>query len=185
LERLGRRVLRRPSPAPRVADGLDGSTDAASLPIPKAGGAYRSTRHAEERRSTEAAMILVTRLSGERMALNVDLIERVEETPDTVVTMVHGTKHVIEESLDELVDLVQRFKAEVLALAGAAEGARTAGTTGDADRLEASSAADSDVGAGAPVRRHAGPPVGLVVPGTRPLGPRGAPGAQRRPSWGG
>jgi len=61
-------------------------------------------------------MILLTRLNGERFALNVDLIERVEMTPDTVVTMTHGTKHVVAESVGEVIDEVRSFKASILAL---------------------------------------------------------------------
>ena len=37
-------------------------------------------------------MILLTRLNGPPFALNADLIERAEATPDTVITLVDGTK---------------------------------------------------------------------------------------------
>lgn len=69
-------------------------------------------------------MILLTRLNGERFALNVDLIERVEMTPDTVITMTHGAKHVVSESVDEVIDEVRTFKASVLALAQVVPGAK-------------------------------------------------------------
>jgi flagellar protein FlbD len=63
-------------------------------------------------------MILLTRFhSGERFAVNPDLIERVEETPDTVITLTNGAKHVVQESLDEISESVQVFKASTLALA--------------------------------------------------------------------
>ena len=47
-------------------------------------------------------MITLTRLSGSVFALNSDLIERVDATPDTVVTLVDGKKYVVTESLDEV-----------------------------------------------------------------------------------
>jgi flagellar protein FlbD len=63
-------------------------------------------------------MILLTRFhSGERFAVNPDLIERVEETPDTVITLTNGAKHVVQESLDEISESVQVYKATTLALA--------------------------------------------------------------------
>ena len=62
-------------------------------------------------------MILVTRLNGPVFALNPDLIERAESTPDTVLTLVDGTKYVIAESLAVLVALVRDFRASVVATA--------------------------------------------------------------------
>lgn len=60
-------------------------------------------------------MIIVTRLGGTAMAVNPDLIERAEATPDTVVTMIDGHKFVIEEPVDEVVRLVRRWRASVAA----------------------------------------------------------------------
>lgn len=63
-------------------------------------------------------MILLTRFnSGERFAVNPDLIERVEETPDTVITLTNGAKHVVQESIDEITQSMQFFKATTLAIA--------------------------------------------------------------------
>jgi flagellar protein FlbD len=52
-------------------------------------------------------------------ALNSDLIERVDSTPDTVITVIGGTKYVVAESLDEIVSTVRAHRAEVLALSDA------------------------------------------------------------------
>jgi flagellar protein FlbD len=63
-------------------------------------------------------VILLTRFhSGEQFAVNPDLIERVEETPDTVITLTNGAKHVVQESIDDIVETVQIYKAATLALA--------------------------------------------------------------------
>jgi len=61
-------------------------------------------------------MINVTRLNGPAFALNADLIERVEATPDTVIHLVGGTNYVVVESVDEIVARVQQSKATVMAL---------------------------------------------------------------------
>jgi flagellar protein FlbD len=60
-------------------------------------------------------VILLTRLNGPSFALNPDLIERADATPDTVVTLVDGTKYVVGESLTELVALIRRYRSSVVA----------------------------------------------------------------------
>ena len=60
-------------------------------------------------------MIRVTRLNGERFALNPDLIERVEGHPDTVVFLVDGTKYVVKESVDEVLQEIREYRARILA----------------------------------------------------------------------
>jgi flagellar protein FlbD len=62
-------------------------------------------------------VILLSRLGGPVFALNPDLIERAEATPDTVVTLVGGNKYVVRESLAELIELITSNRAEVIALA--------------------------------------------------------------------
>lgn len=59
-------------------------------------------------------MILLTRLNGPVFALNPDLVERADCTPDTVITLVDGTKYVVAESLSELVALVRQYRASVI-----------------------------------------------------------------------
>ena len=59
-------------------------------------------------------MIVVTRISGTRFALNPDLIERCEANPETIVTLVNGAKYMVLEPLTAIVDLVAEFRAEVL-----------------------------------------------------------------------
>jgi len=64
-------------------------------------------------------MISLTRFhSGERIAINPDLIERIEENPDTVVTMTNGNRYVLGETIDEITEKVRGFRASLLTLAG-------------------------------------------------------------------
>ena len=60
-------------------------------------------------------MITLTRLSGSVFALNSDLIERVDSTPDTVITLVDGTKYVVLEDLVEVVAAVRAYRGGVIA----------------------------------------------------------------------
>ena len=63
-------------------------------------------------------MIMLTRLSGSQFVLNSDLIERVDATPDTVVTLADGTKYVVAESLSEVTAAVLRYRSQIVALSG-------------------------------------------------------------------
>jgi len=64
-------------------------------------------------------MILLRRLNGTELGVNADLIERVEQTPDTVITLVDGTKYIVAEPAAEVVALIVEFRARILATAEA------------------------------------------------------------------
>lgn len=66
-------------------------------------------------------MILVTRLNGAVFGLNPDLVERVDCTPDTVVTLVDGTKYIIAESVPEFIEHVRHYRASLIARASRME----------------------------------------------------------------
>jgi flagellar protein FlbD len=60
-------------------------------------------------------MIMLTRLSGSAFVLNADLIERLDHTPDTVVTLVDGKKYVVAEDMAEVVSLVRAWRGGIIA----------------------------------------------------------------------
>lgn len=64
-------------------------------------------------------MITVTRLNGGTFALNPDLVERVEATPDTVITLVDSSRYVVRESLEDVVYRIREAKASIISLAHA------------------------------------------------------------------
>lgn len=57
-------------------------------------------------------MIKLTRFrtSGGEFVVNADLIETVEATPDTVITLTTGHKLIVQETVDQVVRLVVSFK---------------------------------------------------------------------------
>ena len=61
-------------------------------------------------------MITLSRLNGASFAVNCDLIERIDASPDTVLTLVDGTRYVVAEGLDEVIERIRRFRAEVVAV---------------------------------------------------------------------
>ncbi len=59
-------------------------------------------------------MIIVSRLNGARLAINADHIERIEETPDTVITLLDGKKILVLDSVMDVIDRVVEYRASVL-----------------------------------------------------------------------
>ncbi|SDC51252.1 flagellar protein FlbD [Geodermatophilus telluris] len=77
-------------------------------------------------------MIPVTRLNGEHFALNPDLIERVEGHPDTVLFLVDGTKYIVSEAVEDVLDEIREYRASILATAYAMDrGTYRTPTSGD------------------------------------------------------
>ena len=60
-------------------------------------------------------MIEVTKLNGSTVLVNAELIESVEETPDTVLSFVTGKKIIVKESRQEVKNLVLLYKREIMA----------------------------------------------------------------------
>jgi flagellar protein FlbD len=60
-------------------------------------------------------MIKVTRLRAREpeLVVNAELIETVEATPDTVITLTTGHKIIVQESVDEIIRLVVGFKRAI------------------------------------------------------------------------
>lgn len=55
-------------------------------------------------------MIKVTRLNGQQLAVNSDMIKFAETTPDTLLTLSTGDKLMVQESLDEIIERMLQFK---------------------------------------------------------------------------
>ena len=55
-------------------------------------------------------MITLTRMKGDRFTLNSDHIETVEETPDTVVTLLNGHKYLVRERAGEIISKIESFR---------------------------------------------------------------------------
>jgi flagellar protein FlbD len=72
-------------------------------------------RHHDPQESSP--VIRLTRLNGEHFVLNVELIQRVEGHPDTVVTLLDDTKYVVIETVDQVVRAVRDYRASIQAVA--------------------------------------------------------------------
>lgn len=61
-------------------------------------------------------MIDVTRMNGKQFTLNSDLIETIEEIPDTVLTLTTGKKIIVKESRQEVKNLVKLYRKEIFSI---------------------------------------------------------------------
>lgn len=62
-------------------------------------------------------MIVLTRLNESTFAVNPDLVERIQASPDTSVVLVDGTTFIVRETVEEIIELIARYRARVIALA--------------------------------------------------------------------
>jgi flagellar protein FlbD len=58
-------------------------------------------------------MIHLTRINHVALVLNSDLIEHIETTPDTVISLTNGQKFVVLESTDEVIRRVVDFRRAI------------------------------------------------------------------------
>ncbi|MEZ3426093.1 MAG: flagellar FlbD family protein, partial [Lachnospiraceae bacterium] len=59
--------------------------------------------------------IEITKMNGQKILLNPDLIEMVEETPDTVMTLTTGKKIIVKESRQTVKNLVELYRKDISA----------------------------------------------------------------------
>jgi len=62
---------------------------------------------------TGTGMIILTKINHAPIALNSDLIEYIEETPDTVITLTNNEKVVVNESMSEIVRKVVQYRRQI------------------------------------------------------------------------
>ena len=58
-------------------------------------------------------MIRLTRLNGRPFVLNAEQIRTVEETPDTMIMLLHGEQIVVQESMEEVVRRAVEYVRQV------------------------------------------------------------------------
>lgn len=61
-------------------------------------------------------MILLTKINKAPIAVNADLIQYIEETPDTVITMTNNDKIVVQEGMTEIIQKVVKYRRQISGL---------------------------------------------------------------------
>ncbi|MFC4775388.1 flagellar FlbD family protein [Paenibacillus sp. GCM10023252] len=72
-------------------------------------------------------MIAVTRLNGTKLVINALLIEMMEETPDTMITLTTGKKILVLEKASEVTELIERYLRTIGVYAAAQKSEKTEG----------------------------------------------------------
>jgi flagellar protein FlbD len=58
-------------------------------------------------------MVRLSRLNGQVIAVNPDLITWIEVTPDTTLSLLGGDKVMVRESLDDVIERIVAFRREI------------------------------------------------------------------------
>ncbi len=70
-------------------------------------------------------MISLTRLNGKKITVNALLIESIEETPDTMITLTTGKKITVLENLDTTIGLIREYMKDIGAVRASVQSLRT------------------------------------------------------------
>ena len=58
-------------------------------------------------------MVTITKINDQEIVINCELIECIESTPDTTITMTTGRKYIAKESVDDVIHKVVAFKKRI------------------------------------------------------------------------
>ncbi|MFU0823742.1 flagellar FlbD family protein [Clostridium sp.] len=61
-------------------------------------------------------MINVTGLNNKQMYLNSDHIEKIEQVPETIITLTNGKKYIVLETPQEIINRVIEYKRKIFTL---------------------------------------------------------------------
>ena len=61
-------------------------------------------------------MIKLTRFDNTSFIINCELIETIDETPDTVISTTSGKKYLVKETIEEIMEKVVQYKSKILSL---------------------------------------------------------------------
>ena len=59
-------------------------------------------------------MVKLTKINGKEFYVNADLMEFIESTPDTIITLTTGKKLIVRESAEEVIEAIVNYKSLAL-----------------------------------------------------------------------
>ena len=65
------------------------------------------------RTRVEGYVIVLTRLNGQEFVANAELVELVESTPDTIVSLTTGKKYMVKETVDDVVERIIQYRRQI------------------------------------------------------------------------
>ncbi len=63
------------------------------------------------------SMIKLTRLNNSTVYVNPDLIKSLEETPDTIISLINGDHFLVREKAEEVIDKILVYRVRIIHLA--------------------------------------------------------------------
>lgn len=60
-------------------------------------------------------MIRLTRYDGSRFVMSCEVIQYIEQTPDTIITLITGDKIMVKESVDKIIELTIDYRQKIFA----------------------------------------------------------------------
>lgn len=76
-------------------------------------------------------MIQLTRLNGQVIFLNPDLMKSIEETPDTIIGLSNGDHYLVLEKASEIIEKIIDFRVTILRRSGVPGGTSDASRAGE------------------------------------------------------
>ena len=61
----------------------------------------------------EVSVIAATKLNGEHFMLNAELVELVESTPDTIISLTTGKKFMVKQTVDEIIERIIQYRRQI------------------------------------------------------------------------
>ncbi len=58
-------------------------------------------------------MIKLTRLNGQQLVINAEMIERIEARPDTIISLTTGEQYIVRDPVDEIIAKVTEYKQKI------------------------------------------------------------------------
>lgn len=58
-------------------------------------------------------MIKLTRLNGQGLVINAEMIERIEAKPDTIISLTTGEQYIVRDPVDEIIAKVTAYKQKI------------------------------------------------------------------------
>jgi len=58
-------------------------------------------------------MVLLTKINNAQVTINCDMIQFIEETPDTVITLGNGDKVVVKDRMNEIIDKIVEYRRRI------------------------------------------------------------------------
>ena len=58
-------------------------------------------------------MIKLTRLNGQELVLNAEMIERIEAKPDTIISLTSGEQYIVRNRVDEIIGKITAYKQKI------------------------------------------------------------------------